>query len=100
MPRGGYRPGAGRPRGSKNRTTLGVMPQQVQTAARELQLDPLTYMLSVMNDPAADPARRDRMAIAAAPYAHPRAGDVGKKERAEAAALEAGNGTDWDDLLQ
>jgi hypothetical protein len=31
---------------------------------------PLQYMLSVMRDPEASPARRDAMAIAAAPYVH------------------------------
>jgi len=36
---------------------------------------PLEYMLAVMTDPTADALRRDRMAIAAAPYVHPRAGE-------------------------
>ena len=42
----------------------------------------LAYMLRVMNDPGTEPERRDRMAIAAAPFMHPRATDVakGKKE--------------------
>ena len=35
---------------------------------------PLEYMLEVMRDPEADPARRDTMAKAAAPYAHSRLG--------------------------
>ena len=33
---------------------------------------PLDYMLSVMRDSAADIRRRDAMAMAAAPYLHPR----------------------------
>jgi hypothetical protein len=33
---------------------------------------PLDHMLSVMRDPAADHKRRDAMAMAAAPYLHPR----------------------------
>jgi hypothetical protein len=39
-------------------------------------------MLNVLRDPGADQARRDRMAMAAAPYCHPRMADheVGKKE--------------------
>ena len=37
---------------------------------------PLEYLLAVMNDCTADEYRRDRMAIAAAPYVHARAGDV------------------------
>jgi len=65
------------------------------------RLSPLDYMLSVMNDPDADPARRDRMAIAAAPYVHVRAADAkpGKKEAAEQAALTAERGTSWEGLL-
>ncbi len=47
-------------------------------------------MLAVMSDPNADPLRRDKMAIAAAPFMHPRVADAryGKKDaerdRAEA----------------
>jgi len=58
-------------------------------------------MLHVMNDPSADVARRDRMAIAAAPFVHARAGDapMGKKAKAQAAAESAGLGTEWGDDL-
>jgi hypothetical protein len=61
----------------------------------------LEYMLAVMNDARADDARRDRMAIAAAPYAHPRADakPAGKKDLAIAAARTAGDGTEWGDDL-
>ena len=42
----------------------------------------------------------DRMAIAAAPFCHVRAGDMpGKKARAAEAAETAGEGTDWGDDL-
>ena len=54
---------------------------------------PLAYMLDIMNDGTVDPARRDRMAIAAAPFCHPRLSEpVGKKDarRAAAAAASAG----------
>lgn len=63
---------------------------------------PLEYMLDVMNDALADPARRDRMAIAAAPYLHRRAaeGAPGKKEQAAAAAQHVGFGTEWADDLE
>ncbi len=65
------------------------------------RMSPLEYMLSVMNDPGVDDARRDRMAIAAAPYIHARVADAkpGKKEEAEQAALTAERGTKWDLLL-
>ena len=51
-------------------------------------MTPLEYMLSVMNDDDQDPTRRDRMAMAAAPYVHARASDVapGKKEQKQEAA--------------
>ena len=53
------------------------------TAPAPGRMSPLDYMLSVMNDPEVDDARRDRMAIAAAPYVHVRAADAkpGKKEK-------------------
>jgi hypothetical protein len=60
---------------------------------------PLAYLLTVMNDPAADPARRDRMARAAAPYCHPRAAEKGKKDRQAEAAEKAG-GAGWADDLE
>ena len=47
MPRGGRRPGAGRKPGSPNKTTL-------------------TEALRILKDPRTKPARRDRMARAAA----------------------------------
>ena len=46
-----------------------------------LRMTPLERLLAVMRDPSADPARRDRAAIAAAPYCHPRAAETGKKAR-------------------
>jgi phage terminase small subunit len=62
---------------------------------------PLAYMLDVMNDPSADQVRRDRMAIAAAPFVHQRAPEAekGKKELAQDAAVTAQNGTEWAELL-
>jgi hypothetical protein len=90
MSRGGYRPGAGRPKGS---ATMRLQPE-ARTAA-----DPLTYLRSVMADEAADPARRDRAAIALLPYLHRRADAGGKKAAAEAAARDAEAGTDWERLL-
>jgi len=37
---------------------------------------PLEHLLSVMNDPLADPVRRDEWARAAAPFVHPKLGTV------------------------
>jgi len=58
---------------------------------------PLDYMLSVIRDPTARQDRRDRMAIAAAPYCHPRMADTtkGKKDQQTDAAWMAGQGTQW-----
>ena len=56
------------------------------------ELDPLTYMLRVMNDSSVDDNRRDKLAIAAAPFIHRRAGEVGKKGEKEKAAKDAGAG--------
>lgn len=153
MPKGGYRPGGGRPKGVKDSKprkgteaqigaekirqmlTLGMQAKKkfyheflVRVAnqdkkqvplsiaeknlmnklaielAAELKdpvepgvsedLQPLEYMLRVMNDPKEDPAVRRQMAAAAAPYCHPRKGEAGtgKKEEKSDRAKEAGRG--------
>lgn len=89
MARGGARPGAGRPR-----KEAGSVPAVKNEAAAHRPrkslggMTPLEYMLSVMNDDDAENTRRDRMAMAAAPYVHARASDVapGKKEQKQEAA--------------
>lgn len=100
MARGGYRPGAGRPKGAKSRRPrnqlnldiLETLPEAIVNAGAE-KIDPLAYMLKVMNDPREDPARRDRMAIAAAPFVHARKGEgQGKKEDKADRAKAAGSG--------
>ena len=100
MARGGYRAGAGRPKSAKSAKAV-VVPADIKSAARKSKLSPLDYMLTVMNDEGADAARRDRMAIAAAPFVHARPGDKpqGKKEAAQEAAQTAGAGTEWGDDL-
>ncbi len=97
MPRGGYRPGAGRPKGSgKKRKEAAPMPPLSAAAAEPETRTPLEYMLAVMNDPSASVERRDRMAVAAASYLHGRgAGGVvpkGKREMAKDAAQSAATG--------
>jgi hypothetical protein len=57
----------GRRKGARNRATADA-----RAAAEATGILPLDYMLSVMRDPAADHKRRDAMAMAAAPYLHPR----------------------------
>ena len=152
MARGGYRPGAGRPKGSKGKAKpsekakpnqtdaekikqmlslgakakarfyqeflirvskgekLTVAEQRAMTklgaelaadgtdkkptkAKRGKKLDPLAYMLQVMNDEGEDPDMRARMAIAAAPYIHSRKCEgMGKKEEKDEKARKAGSG--------
>lgn len=95
MARGGYRPGSGRPR--KNLET-----KTVNREARKAGMKPLEYMLEVMNDQTADAARRDRMAIAAAPFVHARAESVKSKRdltQEAAAAASASPGGEWGDDL-
>ena len=103
MARGGFRAGAGRPKTAKTPKALALKdaPADIKSAARKSKLNPLDYMLQVMNDDDAEAARRDRMAIAAAPFVHARPGDTpkGKKEAASEAAQTAGEGTEWGDDL-
>jgi phage terminase small subunit len=57
-------------------------------------------MLDVVNDETADPGRRDKLAIAAAPYCHARVADKGVKAQRAEAARSAGVDSGWDDDLQ
>lgn len=70
------------------------LPADVVAPAEASGMTPLEYMLRVMRDPDEDPARRDRMAMAAAPFVHVRtaAAPVGKKERAAERADQAAGG--------
>ena len=62
------------------RTTAATPPVEKETANAFVM--PLEYMLSVMRDPAVEPARRDEMAKLALPYLHPEA-DRGRTHRQE-----------------
>ena len=101
MPRGGYRPGSGpmkgakyRPRGSKVTVKKKAdLPDDIIKNAAVEKLTPLEYMLKVMNDPNEDKDMRARMAQAAAPYIHPKAGESkGKKDEKADRAKRAGGG--------
>jgi hypothetical protein len=71
--------------------------QVVSEATKVPGVMPLDYMLSVIRDPTATQERRDRLAIAAAPYCHPKIADYqrGKKDQQTEAAETAGIGTPW-----
>jgi hypothetical protein len=70
--RGGSRPGAGRPKGSIERFTSG----NLKHFRERYPIQPLDHMMNVINAPprtkGVTDARRDRMAMAAAPYLHQR----------------------------
>ena len=69
---GGRRPGAGRPKGSVERFTSG----NLKHFRERYPLQPLDHMMDIINAPPGTKgvtnARRDRMAMAAAPYLHQR----------------------------
>ena len=109
MPRGGARIGAGRPRktpvtaqvatnplveGSVVSTAAsGRRPEQKADVEKMLALPdvetPLVYMLRLLNDPTIDALRRDRLAVALAPYLHAKLGETGKKPAKDEAAKKA-----------
>ena len=100
MPRGGARPGAGRPRKSR---TVAAEERIVTRVRQKRKADelPLAYMLRVMRDPTVDPARRDKMAALAAPFCHPRIYDnrFGKRDAALEEAHKAAEDSEWADDL-
>jgi hypothetical protein len=75
----------GRQKGAVNRATA-----EARAAAEATGILPLDYMLSVMRDANAEPKRCDAMAIAAAPYLHPKMSAVEPKPEKPAGAEEHG----------
>jgi hypothetical protein len=69
--RGGKRAGAGRKAGTANKSN-----EEARRKAAETGETPLEYMLRVMRDRSVDHDRRDKMAVAAAPYAHAKLASV------------------------
>lgn len=107
MAKGGYRPGAGRPKGATGKTGKQAKsedgyPADVAKAAVRSGLSPLDYMLTVMRNPDADQSRRDRMAVAAAPFCHQRMADnrIGKKDSEADLAKNAGHDSQWSSDLE
>ena len=100
--KGGYRPNSGPPKGTKYaprgmkkapkpRKKKGI-PEDILAEAAAENMTPLAYMLKVMRDESVDSARRDRMAVAACPFLHPRAGEDGKKDQKLEKAVVASQG--------
>jgi hypothetical protein len=79
MTHGGRREGSGRPRGAKDkkpRVTAVAIKKTAKLTQKVVAKTggtlPLPYMLKIMNDPKQPQTRRDKMAIAAAGFCHPR----------------------------
>lgn len=116
MPRGGARPGAGRPKkqpevikttkkgepkltppkvdaeGYKDDPNWPFGKQQPEPLPDLSNLMPLDYLLEVMRDPTEERGRRMQAATLAAPYCHPKKGESGKKEQKADAAKAVGAG--------
>lgn len=71
MSKGGAREGAGRKRGVPNKASAAKAAEIAASGET-----PLDYMLRIMRDEKAEPNRRDDMAKASAPYAHPKLASV------------------------
>ena len=67
MPRGGARPGAGRPLGGRLKLTNAAIEE-----AKQQQVDPLVILLAIANDPHQSTRSRMIAAAQACPYIHPR----------------------------
>lgn len=97
MARGGFRAGAGRPKGTTR------APKKVKAAERTLaRAEPATrrfetaldFAMAVINDPDANQDAKIRLAIAAMPFQHPKleAAAAGKKEQRQEKANEVAKG--------
>lgn len=117
MPRGGARPGAGRPRKQPAEVPAKKKAPPKKDAAPPVDADgyktdpnwpfgqgrppepedlsglmPLDFLLQVMRDPEEDKGRRMQAATLAAPYCHPKKGESTKKSEAAEKAKAAGSG--------
>lgn len=84
---GGKRKGSGRPKGTKTKTK----DDKIKKSSKPLNMTPLEYLTSVMNNPDLPDKERIRAAIAAARYSH-KLGDRSSKEEKGAKAKKAGEG--------
>lgn len=98
MARGGARPGAGRPKGSrapesKETTKTEKALQSAKPGGKRFETA-LDFAMEMINDPEAPMADRVRLAIAAMPFQHPKLEPrtQGKKDEKAEAAKAAGSG--------
>ena len=91
MPRGGPRPGAGRPVGSKTKRVVKNNLKAKKDNNNDIM--PFEYMLDIMRDENEPDDRRDKMAYYLLPYLYPKASMAkGKKEERDEKAKLAGAG--------
>lgn len=89
MPRGGFRPGAGRPK-EGGKAPAKKRPVAESAAASD---DPVAFLVRLMNDVSEDVRVRADAAKALLPYKHAKKGEGGKKDaRDDAAKKVAGGG--------
>jgi hypothetical protein len=70
----------GRKKGTpNNRASVLAAQAEAAVAVADGEETPIDYMLRIMRDPTVEPARRDAMAKAAAPYRHPQLQAVANK---------------------
>ena len=91
---GGARSGSGRPCKSAEATPMQPPRQALPTEHQ----DALSYVQALMNDPTADPLRRDRAAFALLNLLA-RHGGLTKKDLAERTAAISHKGSPWEPLL-
>jgi hypothetical protein len=97
MARGGARPGAGRPKGTrKSKSKVAATERALTQGKTETKTfaDALEFAMATINDPTADLDGKIRLAIAAMPFQHPKIADVkaSKKDAQHQAAKEASKG--------
>ena len=114
MARGGFRPGAGRPKGALAATTKqprrikkspvdkpddkpaipADLKDRYDKALADLakHVDPLDFLLAVMRDDFTDKDTRIKAAALALPFVHTKPGEAGKKESKQQAAASAATG--------
>ena len=92
MPRGGARVGAGRRAGTGKAKDAAPAQAGESVSFGPTDETPLDYMLRLMRDPNVEESRRDRLAVAAAPYVHAKVGEAGKKEKDKDRAVDAASG--------
>lgn len=103
MPRGGVRPGSGRKKGQVPEQVLArrQVLKEVRDAVTLEGETPLEYMLRVMRT-SDDTKRKDAMAIAAAPFVHPKLAAVehsGDKENPLTMAIVSSVPRDGEEFL-